>query len=63
MGFLRLDFCAVPQPVSLMAVEMARCQTSVSQGLAVRTMVNDLLVCFLAKTLLRSHSGCTVRSS
>jgi hypothetical protein len=50
MGFLRPDICAVT--VSLMAVEMARCQTSVSQGLAVRTMDHDLLFCFLAKTYL-----------
>ena len=50
MGFLRPDVCAVPLLVALMAVEMARCQTSVSQGLALRTLDHDLLVCFLVKT-------------
>jgi len=50
MVFLRPDVCAVPLPVALMAILMARCQTSVSQGLALRTVDHDLLVCFVAKT-------------
>jgi hypothetical protein len=50
MRFFRPDVCSVAVPVALMAVEVARCQTSVSQGLALRTLDHDLLVCFLVKT-------------